>query len=116
MKKIIGLALLVLLVFGIGIPCAQAVTTFVTQEGHLAAKSKQGFEEAMNIEKKGDTRALDSLISSRKAFRLKGGDRVYVEGTETGLVAGRIVKIIKIRYEGELKEVWTINEAVKKVE
>ncbi len=78
-----------------------------TNDGYLAAVTREKLDRALRIVDTGDRAALKQLLASdSEVILLKSDLEVYL--TETGSLA----TLVKIRLKGSIAEVWTVREAI----
>jgi len=85
---------------------AQAQPNCITKAGYPAAISKKLLDQTIKYLAEGDYAALKKLLDTKMVFILKGGVRVYLEGTK--FFSGEV----KIRLPGSTVPIWTLIEAV----
>lgn len=71
---------------------------------YVACVTKSLFINATEYYNNGDTKAIDKLIKSGLAIKLKHGTEVFLLEVDSG--------IVKIRVKGEILELWTYREEI----
>lgn len=80
--------------------------TYIIQPNYLGAISEESLHKCIRIINNHDDEALAQMISYGEVFELP-------EGKEAFLIDSKFMGAVKIRFKGELDEVWTVPEAIE---
>jgi hypothetical protein len=82
---------------------------YFTKEGYYAAKTEEGFKKLNQIIFQKDDAAFQQMLEAGLIFRIPPNQKVFFTGCH-----GTLCSIVTFRYEGQIEEYWTYNEAISK--